>query len=66
MRDKEMPDARLQKSDVRDKDARCEIINARCEIAYCEIPGFAQRSRNLTRDTATTTLNTHVINSLTK
>ena len=35
------------------KNARCEIKmrdkNARCEIEYCEIPGQALWSRNLTK-----------------
>ena len=39
---------------MRDKNARCEIKmqdkNARCEIEYCEIPGQAPRSRNLTKN----------------
>ena len=39
------------------RDKKCEMRdkNARCEIKYCEIPGQAPWSRNVTRDTATTT-----------
>ena len=49
-----MQDAKLKKSDMQSKNARFEINNARCEIKYCEIPGHAPWSHNLTCDTAIT------------
>ena len=52
MRDKNAR-CEVKKCEMRDK--KCEIKNARCEIDFCEIPGLAPWSRNLTGDTATTT-----------